>query len=159
MEAWAEWCNELDHKRGWHKQYHMSKKSFHKLLDLLRDQLAINELQSMRSTSGSDPISPEITVAAGLRFMGGSSLTRDIADIYGISVPSVHRLINSFLDAVVTNQALILKRPKTEKEFPTIAMGFNEVSGASDLYYGVVGALDGWLCCTEKLRDVDNPTD
>ena len=38
-------------------------------------------------------------------------------------------------------------------------MGFNDYSGASDLYYGAVGAIDGWLCCTEKPRDVNNLAD
>ena len=37
---------ELYHIQGaWEAQYHVSKDPFHKLLDILRDQLAIDELQ------------------------------------------------------------------------------------------------------------------
>ena len=35
----------------------------------------------------------------------------------------------------------------------------DELSGANHLFYGVVGAIDGWLACTEKPKGVLHPTD
>ena len=48
----------------------MSNNTFYNFIDLLKDELAIDELQSVWSTQGADPaISPEVTVAARSRLV------------------------------------------------------------------------------------------
>jgi len=80
---WDRHLEELRHTNKFQSRYHMSEEAFDRLVGILRQQVGMDELQSMRSTGGNDPITPEMTVAAGLRYLGGS-LVKDIADIYGM---------------------------------------------------------------------------
>ena len=123
---------------------------------MLQPAVSMNELQSMKSTGGNDPIIPEVVVACGLHFLGGS-VHKDLADIYGMSVDSARRVVNNFLDVVDSSEEFAIKIPKTSAELKKAADEWNELSGAFGIYYGVVGAIDGWLACIEK-PSVSNPT-
>ena len=77
----------------------MTEQSFDKLVKLLRRDISIDLMQSMRSSSGNQPITPDMVVAAGLRFLGGSPY-KDVADVLGISRESAKHVVGKFLDAV-----------------------------------------------------------
>ena len=62
--------------KGFQPRYHMSKCSFNKLGDILRNDISIQVQQSMRSSSGSGPITPDMIVGAGLRLLGGEFFIR-----------------------------------------------------------------------------------
>lgn len=119
--------------------------SFCKLVDILQPLVLSNKLQSFRSTGGNTPIVPELVVGARLRFLGGSA-HKDIADMYGISKKSAQQVVNKFINAV--DQTLEIKIPTTQQELEQCANDWHNLSGASEIYSGVVGAIDGWLCCT-----------
>ena len=70
MEKHYEMCR---HTLGFQRQYHMSEASFSRLVKILRPQLQVNEHQSRRSTGKNDPITAKITLAIGLRYMGGEN--------------------------------------------------------------------------------------
>ena len=135
-------------RSGWTSRVHMKKRQFERLYQLLRHKLNPNELQSRRSTSGNDPIYGQVVLATGLRYLGGS-LAKDTADLYGFSHPYAPQLINKFLDAVDKCPELQIKLPQTTEELKRHADDWDEHSGADGLYYGVVGAIDGWLACTD----------
>ena len=73
--------------------------SLNGLVNLLRDQVSLDEMQSYQSSGGNDPNTPEMIVGAGLRFLGGEHI-KSIADIFGMSESSVDRVVNNFFHAV-----------------------------------------------------------
>ena len=146
---WNKHVEMLHHTCGFKSRYHMTEPSFNKLVDLLRPQLIGDELQSIRSNSGNDPITPEMIVGSGLRFLGGEH-HKSIADIFGMSLTSAVRVVNIFLHAVDSNKRLALKIPTTISELEKLADDWNALSSAFSLYDGTVGAIDGWLACIEK---------
>ena len=154
---WDEHLQMLRHTRGFQSRYHMTESSFNKLVDILRQDIHINKAQSSRSTSGNKPITAEMVVGAGLRFLGGD-YQKTISDVFGISVKSAERIINKFLNAVDSSDKLEIRLPSTESELRECADAWDSVSGAFGIYYGVVGAIDGWLCCIQK-PSVQNATD
>ena len=82
------------------------------------------------------PIPPELIVAIGLRFLGG--LTPKVAaSEFGVSISIAHAKIKPFIDAVNNLFAI-------------------EKSGAFGMFHGCFGAIDGWLCCIHKPKNVDN---
>ena len=96
---WKQHVEKLRHTNGFQKRYHMSERSFNQLVDILCPQVSLDELQSYQNTGGNDPITPEMVVGAGLRFLGGEHV-KSIADIFGMSESSVVRIVKSFLVAV-----------------------------------------------------------
>ena len=130
------------------RRYHMTEASFNKLVELLRDDLAIDKKQSANSTGGNAPIIPELVVASGLRFLGGESYAA-LADIFGISLSSARRIVNKFLNAVQDCPELALKLPTTTEELKQHADDWEKLSGAFGLFYGAIGAIDGWLACIQ----------
>jgi hypothetical protein len=58
------------------------------LVGLLRDRIEPNEHKSRQSTSGNEPVSAELVVAAGLRYLGGTPY-KDLVDIVGTSVNQI----------------------------------------------------------------------
>ena len=155
---WGCHLQELRYTRKFQSRYHMSESSFNKLVCILTPKIGINELQSMRSTGGNDPITPEMTVGAGLRFLGGEYV-KSIADIYGMSDKSAERIINNFLEAVDSNESIGVHLPDTPAKLKECADAWDGLSSAFGVYHGAVGAIDGWLCCIEKPKRQSNPTD
>jgi hypothetical protein len=113
--------------------------------------------KSQNSTQGNDPIFPELILATGLRFLGGSS-HKNLKDMFGMSINSVKRVIKMLLAAILDCDALALHLPETTEEFKDLADDFCERSTANEIYYGVIGTLDGWLCTTWSPQ-VPNPRD
>ena len=111
----------------------------------------------MRSSSGNQPITPDMVVAAGLRFLGGSPY-KDVADVLGISRESAKRVVGKFLDAVNNSEDLAISLPNTPTELQRCADDWSELSSAFGIYKGAVGAIDGWLACIDK-PNVSNPAD
>lgn len=111
----------------------------------------------MRSTSGNNPITSEMTAGAGLRFLGGKN-HKSIADCYGMSIRSCQRIVDNFLKAVDSDSQFDIRIPTTAPELSKCAQGWNRLSGASGMHFGVKGAIDGWLACIQK-PNVDHPAD
>ena len=80
---------------GFQWRFHMSEDSFQKLADILKDDLSINEAQSRRCTQGNAPITLEMVLAIGQRYMGGKH-AKSLADIYGMHIKSAERVISKF---------------------------------------------------------------
>ena len=154
---WNRHLEMLRHTRGFQSRYHMSEPSFNKLVGILRSDISVDANQSMRSSSGNGPITAEMIVGAGLRFLGGE-LHKSIADMYKINVRSVIRIVDKFLVAVEQNSELAIKIPTTTEDLKKSADDWDKLSGAFGIYYGVVGAIDGWLACIEKPT-ISNATD
>ena len=121
---WSEHANYTNHINGFQSRYHMSQESFLKLLHILEDDLTIDVHQSRRSTGGNGPITPVVMLAAGLRYLGGAK-PQEISDIYKISIPSVHQIVNIFLDAVEHSEELQIKIPQNDRELQSHANDWN----------------------------------
>ena len=155
---WQEHRDELILTNTFYSKMHMGVSAFENLVTLLRSDITVNELQSRRSTGGVDPIYPEMIVATGLRFFGGEKL-KSLSDIYHYSLDSGRRVVRKFVDAVLNCEKLAINLPTTEVQLLGLAQGFSNVSGARGIFYGVIAAIDGWLCTIEKPRIVPNPGD
>jgi hypothetical protein len=154
---WEESLKKERHQKSFESKYHMSETAFFTLLEILRDSITVDFTKSRNSTGGNDPIFPELILATGLRFLGGST-HKDLEDIFGMSIESVKRVIKMLFDAILGCDALALKLPETEEEYKKLADDFCERSGADKIYYGVIGTLDGWLC-TAYAPDICNQRD
>jgi hypothetical protein len=153
--VWEEHLQKLEHSGGFQSRYHMSKSSFDRLVNLL-DGLEVDEQQSRNSTGGAAPITKEIIVACGLRFLGGEQY-KSIADVFHISPSSAMRVVNRFLDTIVACDALEITLP-TLDELEEVSRQFAEVSSADGAFNGVVGVHDGFLS-TRTKPDTDHPAD
>ena len=158
LNSYFDMCQETN---GFQRRYHMSIDSFNTLVHILSKDITINVIKSLNSTSGNDPITKRMIVAMGVRYMGGEKI-KSIADIFGTSFPSTNRVVNLFLEAVdkSTHSHLSIDLlPESDLERNRYAMEWNQRSDAFNLYYGLLGAIDGWLCTTERPYDVSNPSD
>jgi hypothetical protein len=71
----------------------------------------------------------------------------------------MRRCLKMFLDAVNMAPELDIELPETLEELEELAAGFNELSDMDGLFYGIIGALDGWLCTHNQPRFEANPGD
>ena len=125
------------------RRYKMTEASFNKLVGIL--DLPVNEIKSKNSTVGIDMISTNIIVASGLRWLGGEDF-KSIEDTFHISMSSVQRVVNRFLDAVIEcdHKDLAIELPKDD-ELEQIAEGWNSLLTAGGAMNGCVLAIDGFL--------------
>lgn len=121
---------------------------------LLRPQLQGDPMR----LGSHQPIIPEVVAEIGIRYLGGSKMT-EFNETLTVSYPSAWRLTNKFLDAVLLCDALSFGLPTSPEALQHCAKEFDSISTAEGVFYGVVGALDGWLCCINKPKDVSNPLD
>ena len=103
-------------------------------------------------------------MAVGLRFVGLGSTVPDLADIYGMSTASARRVINMFLNAIDFNNScpelqINLPDPTDDEALRALANRWSEASTVFGLFNHYLGAIDGWLPCTEMPRDVPNQSD
>ena len=155
---WNQHVKKLRHTKTFYNRYHMTEESFNKLVNILREDVTVDGMQSLRSSAVNRQIYPEMIVASGLRFLGGEPV-KSLADLYGMSDSSTRRVNRMFIEAVISNNRLKIHLPNTPDKLKVLADGFDAVSGARGVFYGVIGAIDGWLCTTEKPYDVPNPGD
>ena len=64
----------------------------------MRFPLTVSFTQSLRSTSGNEPIYSEMIVAIGLRILGPSDTMESCANNYSLSVASVKSVFDLFLN-------------------------------------------------------------
>ena len=122
---------------------------FETLVEILRESVQVNEKQSMRSTGGNEPISPEVCVARFLGFLYDDRIMA-LHHSHGISPRSVNRIINKALQAVVDSQhallVITLPDPKNCEELYKLAQRWESLSSTSlALMKGHLAALNGWL--------------
>ena len=81
----------LEHTNKFEQRFRMSRQMFDDLVEELRVPLTVSYAQSMRSTSGNEPIYPEVIVAIGLRILGPSDTIGSCANNNGLSVASTNK--------------------------------------------------------------------
>ena len=129
---------------------HMTVKSFKKLVWILSPLVKGNKKQQ---ACAGGPVVPELVVAMGLRFLGGLT-PKDAASEFGVSISVAHQKIKLFIKAV--NSSFTIDVPRTSEELERCAAEWNEKSAAFGTFHGCVGAIDAWLCCIYKPKNVDN---
>ena len=67
--GWEEGLKMLRATGQFRSRCHMPEPTFNKLVEILRDDLPVDELQPRRSSGGNKPISVEVIVGMGLRLM------------------------------------------------------------------------------------------
>ena len=156
---WESHIQQKQYANTFQETYHMSLGDFNKLVSILEESVRANEKQSRRSTSGNDPITPQIIVGSTIRFLIGDRIMA-LSDIYGVSPPSLNRVINKCLNAIATtNHALlsiVLPNPKDPLQLHKLAKKWDSLSTAAGVFMGHLGAIDGWLARTEMPVDVVN---
>jgi hypothetical protein len=117
----------------------------------------------MRSTSGNNPIYLEVIVPTGLSILGPSDTFESCANNYGISFSSSKHIFDLFLNAINYNEtcrAIMIIFPRGEDELRDLAQQWMNVSTcAQGLFWGYIGALDGWFPWMEMPRGVLNQAD
>ena len=154
----------LSYTGRFENRFRMEENHFDRLLDELRTPLTVSFKHSLSSTSGNQPIAPEVILACGLRFLGLGENPPGLADTYGMSVSSAKRVIRMFLNAVDYNTTcpdlqVVLPDPNDRVELDKLADEWEGVSTGGNVLSGHLGALDGWLPRTEAPRDVNNQGD
>ena len=137
--------------------YRMSEHSFSVLLEGIREDITLSFIHSSQSSSGNDPIYPELVLAMSLRFLVGDSI-RVLSQLFGLSQDSCRRLIKMALNAIDTTdfEPLQIRLPQTPDEIHVLAQRWSSVSTSFGLFDGHLGALDGWLSHTERPCGVTN---
>ncbi|CAJ1962474.1 unnamed protein product [Cylindrotheca closterium] len=141
---WDEHLQKELYQNSFHRTYRMSYPSFMKLKGLLGDKIVLNGARSTAS-SGTAPIIPQVVMACGIRWLAGGSPT-DIKNAYGLTVSTVYRLRDLFLDAVCTTDELDIRLPdlSNPSEISKFRSDFEKLS-SSGVCKGCVGVLDGML--------------
>ena len=132
----------------------MSLAAFNKLRGLLHNKITVR----FERCPVQEPITPEIVMAIGLRYLSGGKCL-DLKNVYGLSLASVYRVRNMFLDAVNSCPELVstIRMPEMIDEMREVAQGFEQYS-TSQLIRGCVGCIDGYLATTTKptMKDSNN---
>jgi hypothetical protein len=160
---WEYHVEMLEHSNEFEQRFRMSRQMFDDLVEELRIPLTVSYAQSMRSTSGNEPIYPEVIVAIGLRILGPSDTIGSCADNYGLYVASTKRVFDLFLNAIDYNEtcrAMMIKLPRGGDELRDLVQRWLDVSTCPQhLFWGHIGAIDGWFPRTEMPRGVSNQAD
>ena len=140
----------------------MSQSMFDDLVEGLRVPLTVSFVQSMRSTSGCEPIYPKVIVAIGLCVLRLSDTFESCANNYGLSVPLVRQDFDLFLNAIDYNEKCLAMRvelPHGEEMLRDLAQRQLDTKVSTcpkGLFLGHIGAIDGWFPQTEMPRGVTN---
>lgn len=156
---WEHHIEQLQYTNNFQSAYHMSLDDLNKLIEILEDDVRVNEQQSRRSTGGNEPVSPQIIVATTVRFLLGDRIIT-LSELYGVSPPSLNRLINKCLKAIAASKHALLRvmlpNPKDRVKLRQLAQRWDRLSEAAGVFFGHLGAIDGWLARTEMPVDVTN---
>jgi hypothetical protein len=99
------WTSDLEvlaHGNLFKRTYRMSINAFNKLREILGESIIF---RSERSPVP-EPIYPEMVMSIGLRYLSGG-MCLDLKNVYGLSLPSVSRIRDVFIDAVISCPQLI----------------------------------------------------
>jgi hypothetical protein len=136
-----EYTNEFE-QRLW-----MSRQMFDDLVEVLRVPLTVSYAHSMRSTSGNEPIYPEVIVVIGLQILGPTDSIESCANNYGLSVASAKRVFDLFLNAINYNEtcrAMVIKLPWGEDEPRDLTQRWLDVSNCPHgMFWGHICTIDG----------------
>jgi hypothetical protein len=117
------------------------------LVEELHVPLTVSFAQSLRSTSGNEPIYPEMIVAIGLQILRSSDTMRSCANNYGLSVASFKRVFDLFLNAIDYNEtcrAMRIEFPQGEYALRDLAQRWLVVlTCPQGLYWSHIGTIDG----------------
>ena len=84
---WDQHVTQLQHEGLFDQTCRLSLQSFNKLVGLLKEEIAVDFMQSIRSTGGNDPMYPELVVAASLMAYGTNTKEIIIQNVIGCSRP------------------------------------------------------------------------
>lgn len=132
----------------------MTKDSFTKLVDLLKEDLEVDRSQAARRGGH---ISPQICVYVTLRWLAGGSYL-DIHMHTGISKTALYNARDKTLRAINHCQQLDIKGiPSTKEDCANLAEGFMRKSTGMAIK-NCVGAVDGYLMriTTPSKKETDN---
>ena len=145
----------LIHENLFRRTYRMFFDTFQNLKELLGASIY---LQAHRCPVP-EPIYPELVMAVGIRYLSGGKCL-DLKNAYGLSLPSVYRTRDMFIDAVNSCPDLIdrIKLPQTLEEMTAVARGFEELSSTFQLIRGCIGCINGFLATTTRptMKDCNN---
>lgn len=161
---WEDYKDMLVSTNNFHDRLRMPVHHFVYLLSSIKDCISVDVRRSLASTEGVPPISPEIVLCCGLCFVGLDAPQSMISDCFGISLPSVRRVINMFLCAIDYNTTcpelqIELPDPACHNELNNLAFEWSRISTAQRVLDGFCGAVDGWLATTEAPFDAPHPAD
>ena len=79
-----------------------------------------------------------------------------LEEVFGMSAFLARRVIKKCILAIddSDNPELQMILPTSSDELENLARGWDSVSNANGIFYGVLGAIDGWLCCIDKPLEV-----
>jgi hypothetical protein len=140
---WTRRVQQLQEEGTFDRTYRMSLMAFNILLGHLRDDLTVDFAHATSST-GVDPIEPEIVLHCLIRWLAGGSYL-DIRDAAEISVPSFYRVLHKVLGAVLRCDALRMAFPSSTTAIETTAARFTACSSFG-VMNGCIGCLNGMLC-------------
>jgi hypothetical protein len=138
---WEYHINILVYTNKFEQRFLMSWRMFVDLVEELRIPLTVSFAQSLRPTSGNEPIYPEMIVAIGLRILGPSDTMEFCADNYGLPIASVKRFFDLFLNAIDYNKmccAMSIELPREEDVLRDLAQRWLDVSTCPQALYWAV---------------------
>jgi len=146
---WSLHVAKLIHERAFSREYRMSIDTFTKLSEILTPELT---RQSSKSSSP-DPISVEIIMAIGLRWLAGGKVN-DLKHVVSMSRAAVYKCRDDFLDAILSCAELSIDMPKNDEEWEAVRKGFAAKS-TDGLFHGCCGAIDGFFqgCQAFTVKD------
>jgi hypothetical protein len=137
---WDDYSSRHDQRGTLLRRLRMKKDSFNKLVGLLAEDLAVDEVAADKRGGA---IIPEICVYCTLRYLAGGSYL-DITDIAGISQASLYRVVWKTITAIAKCKALRIIFPKSQQEIENAIAGFASVSQDGAIH-NCVGVVDGYL--------------
>ena len=144
--AWERHVDQLHHECLFERTYRMSHTAFTKLQELLGDRIQL----SSRFSPGVEPIPVQVVMASGLRWLAGCPCL-DLHISMGISLPSVYRFRDIFLDAVNSTPELAVVFPQSDIDIKKATEAFRARS-KSGIIAGCVGCIDGYLATITRPR-------
>ncbi len=127
---WDDHVEKLIYTNKFEQRFTMPLSAFNYLPEDLRESITVSCLKSTCSTSGNEPIYPEVIVAVGVHFLGVGDTHSSIADTYGMSDASAYRIVDMFLDAVDYNEsckALRVELPRNDSKLNEVAQRWRDV--------------------------------
>jgi hypothetical protein len=137
---WNAYMNQYMNDPSFERTIRMSRPSFCKLVDLLRDKLVVDNNQAERRGGG---ILPEVCLYMTIRYLAGGSYL-DITKLVLISTAAFYYCVRKTIQAICNCPELNLKFPTTVTECQAIAEGFRLVSPRESIV-NCVGCVDGYL--------------